>query len=152
MRDIRRAGLSTVTLLALACGTAVGPESPVGFEHAAGTAACGPADGAAVAIYLAADTITAIEPPAPFVRVYLWQPLDQLAGRSWVLVDPSTAGSAQYCSAVSSCEPTSAGEVTIRSVGADSVIGGTVDLTFPVAGHIAGGFRAVWLSRTILCG
>ncbi len=53
---------------------------PAGYSNAAATRTCGPADGPAVAIYLAPDAIDTLEPAAPYIRIYLWKSVDAVLG------------------------------------------------------------------------
>lgn len=137
-------------LVVLAC-TAGPLEPPAGFTYSAATPDCGPADGPAVSIYLAGGPISAIEPPAPHIRVYIWEGVDALNGRSLPLTGPSAGGSAQYVTSAGFTSA-SAGEVTIAEVRADTSIEGTVELDFPSLGRVRGTFSAAWVSRTLVCG
>jgi len=149
---VTRIGPWTILALAAACGAEGIPAPPAGFAHAVGTRECGPADGPAVAIYLAGEPVTALEPPAPYVRIFVWRPLNELPDREWTLAGQGAEGSAIYCRASDDCEVASSGSVRATDVAPDSTIAGSTDLTFPVAGRVSGGFRAVWLSRVVFCG
>ncbi len=125
---------------------------PAGYSNAAVSRSCGPADGPAVAIYLAPVAIDTLEPAAPYIRIYLWRPVDAVLG-SWLLAPSSADGTAaRYQSSPGSIETATGGNVVVLSVGADSTITGNVDLQFPSTGRVRGGFRARWISRTFLCG
>ena len=88
----------------LACVAAVllpacdsGPaDPPAGFPYAVAMSECGPADGPAVIIELVQDTLPALPPGGPHVRVYLWHSLDELTGRSWSVGGSSQDGVADY--------------------------------------------------------
>ena len=123
---------------------------PEGFQHAAATRACGPADGPAVAIYLVTAPTAALEPPVPYVRINVWQSVSDVAGGVWEVDGDSAA--AAYFTGPADFEVASDGWIRVQVVGADTTVEGSVDLTFPTAGRVAGGFRAVWISAAPLCG
>ena len=125
---------------------------PVGLSSAAATRSCGPADGPAVALYLASAPISSVEPAIPYIRVNLWKPADALVG-TWSVSPASADGSAASFPALpGSIENAASGTVVVISVGGDSTITGNVDLQFPVTGHVRGNFSAHWIPRTVLCG
>ncbi|HET7040164.1 MAG TPA: hypothetical protein VFH97_09760 [Gemmatimonadales bacterium] len=139
--------------LALACGSQEAPAPPAGFAHAAAGRNCGPADGPAVSIYLTPQPVDRLDPAPPFVHLYLWRGLWDLAGRTWSLAGNEAEGSAQYCAAAGQCESASSGSIRITAVDADSTIRASVTLRFPGAGEIGGGIVARWISRTMVyCG
>ena len=123
-----------------------------GLAHAAATRACGPTDGPAVAIYLASAPVESLEPAAPYLRIYVWQPLDRLAGRSWILAGGEPEGSAWLHSSATEYEVAARGAVTVNRVAPDGTVEGSADLTFRSAGRVRGGFRAVWVPQAVLCG
>jgi hypothetical protein len=86
------------------------------------------------------------------VRIYVWQSPQRLAGRSWALVGTDAQGNASFHSTARDFEAATQGSVTVNAVTADNTIEGSVDLTFPRAGRIRGGFRAAWFAQTMLCG
>jgi hypothetical protein len=135
----------------IACTSNSIPGPPAGLPHAAATPTCAPTDGPAVAIYLAAVPLGSVEPPAPYLRIDVWQPPVRLAGRSWVLAGSESEGSAWFYSTATDFEIATRGRVTINAVAPDNTIEGSADLTFPSAGRIRGGFRAAWLSRVVGC-
>lgn len=143
----------TSLLLLMACASDGVNAPPPGLPHAAATRFCGPTDGPAVAIYLSRAPMLSLAPPAPYVRVAVWQPLDRLTGRSWSLTGAETEGGAWFFATPGTFEVATRGEVTVRAVSADNTVEGTVDLRFPSAGRIRGGFKASWLNLpTLLCG
>jgi hypothetical protein len=104
-----------------------------------------------VALYLSAGPVESLVPPAPYVRIAVWRPLERLTERSWVLGGDDDGG-AWYHSTASDFEIATSGRVSVKVVHPDSTMEGWADLRFPRAGRVAGGFRAVWLSRAVLCG
>jgi hypothetical protein len=151
MSLIRLMSVSMVISLSMACGGDGISGPPFRFTHAAATFACGPADGPAVAIYLTPDPVTALEPATPFVRIYVAQPVNALAAGPWILAGSKAEGGAWFHSAGSNEEIATIGHMVVSSVTADNTIVGTVDVTFPNAGRIQGGFHAVWVPSTVLC-
>jgi hypothetical protein len=123
-----------------------------GLAHAAATRACGPADGPAVAIYIASAPVESLEPAAPYVRIYVWQPLDRLAERSWNLAGGEPEGSAWFQSSATDFEVAVRGTVRVNRVAPDGTVEGSADVTFPSTGRVRGGFRAVWVPNAMLCG
>lgn len=142
--------------LLAASSTACAPDDISGVSetlaHAVATPACGPADGPAVAIYLTSAPAEVLEPPAPHVRITVWQPLESLAGRSWNLTDRTLAGGAWYHSTATDFELATSGRVTVNAVSSRKTIRGSVDLVFPKAGRVRREFEALWRSRATLCG
>ena len=146
------AGLSTILAAVVACASDGIPGPPVGFAHAAATAACGPTDGPAIAIYLAPNAVGSLNPPAPYVRIAVWQPVDRVAGRSWRVAAGDESAAAWFFSSPNDFHVATGGRVTIRVVDTTSTIQGYADLVFPAVGRISGGFRAAWISGAPLCG
>jgi hypothetical protein len=143
--------LSLVAVFAMACGDAVSPPLR-GLTYAAATFACGPADGPAVAIYLAQSPVGSLEPSTPFVRVYVPVELDQLAGRAWPVFAGKSEAGAWFHPNESTYELAETGYMIVSSVDSDKTIEGSVDLQFPDSGHIKTRFRATWVPTTTLCG
>jgi hypothetical protein len=148
---LRRLTPWSIVLSAVACGAELA-EPPTGFAFAAGTPDCGPADGPAVSIYLAGSPVEALEPTAPYARVYVWHAASELEGREWALTGAASEGSAQFVATTGDFEAATAGTLTVVAVRADHTIEGEVDLTFPTVGRVRGGFTAIWLPRTVMCG
>jgi hypothetical protein len=144
--------VSIMVFLLAGCASEGVNAPPPGLPHAAATRSCGPTDGPAVAIYLSAAPVLSLEPSTPYVRVAVWQPLERLTGKSWLLSDGDSDGAAWSYATAEAFEVATRGEVTVTAVSADSSVEGVVDVTFPSAGRVRGGFKARWLSRTLLCG
>ena len=144
-------------ILPIACAVAAAcapdriPGPPAGFDHATAMRECGPADGPAVAIYLAADSGPFLQPPTPYVLITVWQSLDRLGQESWGVGNEHGMAAAWFFSAPSNSQPATSGRVTVNLVDTTSTIQGSVDLMFPTVG-VSGGFRASWIPRTLLCG
>lgn len=150
MSKRHRIAASVVVVFTVACqsdGTQLPPE---GFSHAAATRTCGPADGPAIAVYLAPNPVAALEPAAPYVRVNVWQSVGDAAG-SWEVGGGDDEAAAWYFTAPNEFE-VATGRVTVSAVGSDTTVRGTVDLTFPSVGRITGSFEAAWISVSPLCG
>ena len=140
-------GVSTWTLivLALGCGAETIPAPPAEFAHAGTWPECGPADGPAVAIYLATDPFVTPVPEGPYVLIYVARSATRLTDRPWALGANQPDGSASSCASADECEVASGGTLTVSAVDADTTIEGSVDLDFPGAGRVTGDFRAEWL-------
>ena len=144
MPVIRWSSFSVLVVFAMACSDGIGPS--IGFTHAAATFACGTADGPAVAIYLSPSPVTSLEPSGPYVRIYIDRAAEEVGGKTWPIDDSSPIGAWFHASANNS-ETATSGYVITSSVSADKTIEGTVDLTFPDAGHVHGDFQAEWISQ-----
>lgn len=143
--------LSLVVAVAMACSSDTISAPLRGFVYAAAAAQCGPADGPAVAIYLAPNPVGSIEPSAPFVRVYVPVQLDQLSSHVWP-ISKNTEAAARFHPDATTVEFAEAGYVIVNSVDSDNTVAGSVDLLFPDSGHIKTAFIAKWRPNNILCG
>ncbi len=144
--------LSLVPVFAMACSSDTVSAPLRGFVYSAAVASCGPADGPAVAIYLAPNPVVSIEPSRPFVRVYVPVELNQLTGQLWPIKSINTIAAAWFHPDASTYELADTGYLIVSSIGSDNTVTGSVDLRFPTAGHIKSAFRAVWLPSHSLCG
>ena len=149
MRALLLSGLCGLAVLGAACGsdTVTGPDMP----YAAVTLACGAADGPAVAIYLARAPITSLKPSPPYVRIFIEQSIDQLAGRSWTVGGATADAAAWRTTAEGSVEAAQGGTVRVDAVRDSQDVEGFADLTFPEGGRVRQAFRASWLAEAILC-
>lgn len=152
MSVTRMLRLSLVVAFAMACSSDSVSAPLRGFVYSAAAAQCGPADGPAVAIYLAPNPVGAIEPSAPYVRVYVPVQADQLTAHVWPIASINTEAAAWFHPNGSTYELAESGYMIVSSVDSDNTITGSVDLQFPDAGHIKSAFRAKWRPNNILCG
>jgi len=144
--------LSLVVAFAMACSSdAVSPQFR-GFVYSAATATCGPADGPAVAIYLAPNPVGSIEPSTPFVRVYVPVQVDQLTAHVWPVAGTNAEAGAWFHRDASTYELAETGYMIVTSVNSDNTVTGSIDIRFPDAGHIKTAFSAKWQPNIILCG
>lgn len=128
---------------------------PPGLPHSAAMRSCGPTDGPAVAIYLLRTAATDLSPPPlPYVRIAIHTGVSEIEGRGWDVSDDSQHGVAVFVDNTTEFQPASRGVVIISEVLSDTTIEGSVDLVFPNAGRVRGGFRAKWISFSspLLCG
>src|ERR1700682_4850295 len=151
MNVVRMVGFSLIAAFGLACASDGVFGVSGRFDHAAATFACGPADGPALAIYLAPDPITSLDPPGAFVRVYVPGTIDQVSGRTWPIAANSDAA-AWFRSTSRSYEIATGGYLTVGPARADKTVDGSVDLQFPSEGHLHGSFHAGWIPSNVLCG
>jgi len=151
MSVFRLCGLSVIAALLLGCSSdgVVGPSGR--FDHAAATFACGPADGPALAIYLAQDPITSLEPAGVFVRVYVSGTIDEIRGAILPISSNSNAA-AWFHPNANDYEIATSGYLMVGSGSAGSTQEGSVGLQFPRAGDIHGAFHAEWIPTNVLCG
>jgi hypothetical protein len=139
---------SLVAAFAMACGSDSVSPAFRGFAYSSVAAQCGPADGPAVAVFLAPTQEGANGQSAPYVRVYVAVPVNQLAG-VWPTNSEATAW---FQSDASTSEVAESGYMFVSSVDSDNTVTGYVDLQFPDAGHIKTDFRAKFRPNNILCG
>lgn len=140
---------SLVAVLAMACGSdSVSPPFRA-FAYSSVVAQCGPADGPAVALFLAPTEAGANGQSAPYVRVYVAVGVNQLTG-VWPITSKSDAA-AWFQSDASTPEIAESGFMLVKSVDSDNTVTGLVDIYFPKAGHINTDFRAKFRAPNILC-
>jgi hypothetical protein len=151
MRLPRQIRTSIVLVLGTACVTddGVRPRGP--FVYSAVTRTCGPADGPAVAIYLTTVAVRSLQPPAPYVRIVVQQPIDQVVG-TWRIGRNEVFASALYARGTNDFEMAERGEVIVNAVEGDNTLRGSADVTFPSAGRVSGTFRGEWIPSVELCG
>ena len=151
--SVSRLIASSLVVVLAACTAERVPGPAADLRHAAATRTCGPADGPAVAIYLAPAAVASLEPPAPYVRIAVWQPPERLAGRTWALDSRNPdGGAAWFHASASEFEIATGGRLTVTAVRPDGTIEGSADVIFPRAGRVRARFRAAWLPQTVLCG
>jgi hypothetical protein len=150
MSVIRMLRFSLVAVFAIACSSDSASAPLRGFAYSTVTPQCGPADGPAVAVFLAPSAAGANEAITPYVRVFVPVQVNQLAG-VWPIAKNSEAG-ASFHSDASTYEFAESGYMLVNSVDSDNTVTGSVDLQFPNAGHIKTAFRAKLRPNNILCG
>jgi hypothetical protein len=91
------------------------------------------------------------EPSTPFVRIFVWVPVEELSGRVWQLSEDSPEGAAWFHSADASSEIAASGYMIVAAVGSDKTVQGSVYLEFPDAGRVSGAFAAGWIQRIVIC-
>jgi len=128
------------------------PAPPPGYPTAYATRDCGPADGPATRVYLAAEPGEGLPPAVPFVDVVIWQGVASVSGRRYEWAGASNDGFARRCIASDTCEPASQVVVHFRPLGVDTTVTGTLTLTFADGSVVTGGFNAAWRPATMLCG
>jgi hypothetical protein len=145
--------ICVLALLSASCSSGSILGSVEGLPHAVAAQSCGPADGPAVSIYLTPAAVSTLEPPAPYVRISILQPLGRLTERSWTMngAAADADGAAVYYTTDGS-ELATSGEVRVNTVDSDRTLHGFADLRFPTLGHIRGEFHAAWNPRVTVCG
>jgi hypothetical protein len=140
---------SLVATFAIACSSDATSAPLRAFLYSAVAAQCGPADGPAVAVFLAPTQAGANDPTAPYVQVFVPVLVGQLTG-VWPIATNSEAG-ASFHPDGSTYEFAESGYMTVSSVDSDNTVTGSVDLQFPDAGHIKTAFRAKFRPNVALC-
>ena len=128
------------------------PAPPPGYPTAYATAACAPADGPAMRLYLGAEPAEALPPATPFVEVAIWQGVTSLSGRRIEWTGDSSNGMARRCDAAGACTQATSAVVQFRPMGTDTTVTGTVTLSFADGTTVAGGFNAAWRPTQLMCG
>ena len=132
------------------------PKPPAGYQFAYASPDCAPWDGAAMSIYLGASPVFStgtIPDSTPYLNVVVWRAPESLAGGTFDVSAVSKLGAAVICRrSPTDCERASAGTVHFRSARRNGAFEGTIDVTFPKRGRVAGGFHATWHPRLALCG
>ena len=144
---MRPAILSFSALLSLTACDLVGPQDKL--SHAAAWFMCGPADGPATAIVLAAEPVELHQPSSPRLEVTILQDVGAIAGHTWDLKGDSAYAS--YVIKQDSAEPVSSGTVRITSVDTANTIRGIVTARFG-SRTVVHSFTAPWLQNRVLCG
>ena len=151
---INLAGPVAVALM-LACNGSSGElsELPEPFTHATAMRDCAPWDGAAVSILLTTAPLdSTMVPMAPYLHLAIWRDPASLENGLFVWPSDEQVGAGSYCATADSCEAAQAGMVQFRATGDDSTLVGEFELNFRNEDPFTGGFRAVWLPHTVLCG
>jgi hypothetical protein len=151
MSGFRVARMAVVVAVAVACDSDSVFTPIRHFEYSAATFQCGPTDGPATAIFLSHDAVGSTEPSTPFVRIFVWVPVEELSGRVWQLSEDSPEGAAWFHSADASSEIAASGYMIVAAVGSDKTVQGSVYLEFPDAGRVSGAFAAGWIQRIVIC-
>jgi len=153
--SLRCVPLAALVLVGSAIDVGPLPKPPAGYQFAYSTPDCTPWDGSAVSIYLGpsqAFSTGTIPASTPYVNVAVWKGADKLPGETFDLSVQSKIGAALSCRSNTDCERASVGTVHFLSARPDGAFEGTIDVTFPKRGRVAGGFHATWHPRLALCG
>jgi hypothetical protein len=155
--DVMRLGPVVIALL-LACSPSPDDVSPFPFGRA--HADCGPADGPAVRIQLAASQLPgdlSVPVPRPSLDLVLNAGLTDASGRSF-LIDPEGRGQrasahAVLCGEDGHCVSARSGRVRLDSVREPPAeISGTYDVTLDDGSRHSGRFTAPWIAFSPMCG
>jgi hypothetical protein len=141
---------SLVAAFAMACSSDSVSAPFRGFMYAAVAAQCGPADGPAVAVFLAPTPAGANEQSGPYVRVYVAVLVNRLTG-VWPIASANTEAAAWFHPNGSTYEIAESGYMIVTSVDSDNTVTGSVDIRFPDSGHIKTAFRAKFRPNNVLC-
>lgn len=144
--------LSALVCLVPACGSDPVAARVEDLVHAVATRQCGPADGPAVSIYLAAAPVQSLEPSPPYVRLDIWRPVERLTDRPWSLGATGEDGGAVFYPGAAGYEVATGGRVRVTGVAADNTLTGSAEVDFPTIGRVQQDFAATWIATTMLCG
>lgn len=143
----------TWLLLIAACADAGPiPAPPEGYGFAYATPSCGPADGPAVRLYLAAAATESLPPAGTWLDLAVWRSATELPAAELSWSGASDLGWAGRCTDAGPCETATDVRISFRRFEPDSALTGTLDLRFENGSRVAGGFRATWRPATPLCG
>jgi hypothetical protein len=121
------------------------------LDYSAATFACGPADEATSAIYLAENPITSLEPAVPYVHIYLPVTIEQAASTRFWPISATTGVGAVAVASPGSIDAVTSGYLLIDSLSTDKTVHGAVDMEFPKAGHLRTAFHAPWMQPNFVC-
>lgn len=141
------------TLCSIGCTASPNEASvapPPGYERAYVMRDCAPWDGPAIAILLTNHGVDSLDVGFPMVRLMIYPRDELVAGRTYRWPEVPEMAAANRCDAANDCEAATSGDVTLTELRADTAVG-RARLTF-ASGSIAGGFRAVWIQRQVMCG
>ena len=151
MTLIRRTGGMIALTLLLACSSDSLLLPKDGLRFAVAQLQCGPADGGAVAIYLARDPANGPGVTPPYARIYIDLMTTALDGRQISVGGDHPDAFATFNRATNDYETASSGFIVARSSPDNSEITGAVDITFPTAGHLVKEFTAPLFPNNSLC-
>ena len=141
----------TILIVAAACdGGGLAPG--LGFDHALVQPACGPLDGPAVTIVLAAHPVDPRSPAPPYIRIAVWAAPETVGGRTWGLGGSGDTASALLVRSANDYESATAGQVILGVIDTTSTTDGSAELVFRSIGVVSGDFRATWNPAAPLCG
>lgn len=152
-------------VLATACsGPGALPEPPDEYPHATAMADCAPWDGTATSVFLSAEPADPEAPigsevPPPHLWISVYDGADALAGERFEIDQDRSAGAA-LCTDEGPCRPATGGWIRFRDGSTREILTGEFEVEIGSAGvpsdgsvrSLAGGFRASWHERRILCG
>jgi len=145
--------VAIVLLFACSNSTSELGELPKPFTHATAMGDCAPWDGAAVSILLTTGPVdSTVQPSPPFLRLAIWKSRSSLGSNVFAWPSDEPVGAASYCATADSCEAADTGRVQFGETGSDGTLVGKFELSFRNKGPVAGGFRAAWQERRVLCG
>jgi len=149
---IKRSLPALLVCLAAACSDESAPTEPVnGLPYAVATNSCGPADGAMVAIVLAAQPVEALQPVAPYVQIHIQGSFDALSAGAVFPISESYQDANAWFHGSGVERTANGGEIGVTSR-TSTAIAGYVDLRFPDGVRLRGTFSAAWEPRQLLCG
>ncbi|HSD32215.1 MAG TPA: hypothetical protein VLB49_09915 [Gemmatimonadales bacterium] len=114
---------------------------------------CAPWDGPAVTILLTTRPADSTDVTGPHVSISVWRSATALAGQTVAWPSDRQVGAATRCTSEAACEAARSGRVTFAAASSDTLLGGSVELTFAGADSIVrGAFRASWRRTRVMCG
>jgi hypothetical protein len=145
----RLTSLWMIAVAAVACDSnSIAP--PFSLAYAAATPTCvGPLGEPGIALYLGPAPVQPLAPSAPYVRIYIQQPLERLTDRSWGVNTGGAQANAWYHLTAEAWEFATSGVVRVNEVAPDNTVEGFVDLAFPSV-RVRTEFSALWHPRSFL--
>ena len=154
MTLIRRAGSIFALAATLACASDNLLLPPQGLKFAVAHGQCGPADGAALAIFLTRDPPNGPSPSAPYIRIYI-SDASLADGRTLAVTGHDAPANAMYTRidnlSGSTSEAAESGHVVATRASDGNSIVGSVDITFSTAGRLVSEFDAPLFPNSALC-
>jgi len=128
-----------------------GDRLPEGYSYSYAMRDCAPWDGPAVTVFLTATPADSTSVPTPFLGLSTYRSPTEVEGRRFEWPAKEQVAGAYRCRAEGDCEASRLGYIRFdRSLLDGTLIGGFV-AQFP-HDTVAGGFKATWVARRVMCG
>ena len=128
------------------------PAAPEGYPYAYATNGCGPTDGPATRVFLAADSSDDMPPQVARLEFVIYRSAADLQGEEVSWSGSTNEAWAGRCPATGACDVASFAQVTFRENAADTLLSGTLVMRFQDGTSVSGGFDATWRRTLQLCG
>ncbi len=112
---------------------------------------CAPWDGPAVTVFLTASPADSTSIPTPYLGLSTYRSPTEVEGRRFEWPAKEQVAGAYRCRAEGDCEASRLGYVRFDRSLPDGTLIGAFVAEFP-HDTVAGGFKATWVARRVMCG